>query len=99
MKMNIQNSYSIYIPKDEKSWMIYTRVANAAKTLTGTGFKLYLYLYFQEQETEGNFSPAALLRDFGVSISSAHRAIKELIEKGYLFFDNNHYIFLRDSSK
>lgn len=97
--MNTQNSYSIYMPKDEKSWMIYTRIADAAKILTGTGFKLYLYLYFQEQETEENFSPAAFLRDFGVSISSAHRAIKELIEKGYLFFENNHYIFLCDGSK
>lgn len=59
------------------------QIFQACRSLTGSGFKLYIYLNTFVNE-EDLFSPRACQQDTGLSISSIHRAFKELIDKNYL---------------
>lgn len=65
----------------------------ASRQLSGESFKLWLYLAKNQDGYSFGLSMVDAL-SWGVgSESSYHRAVKELINKGYLQKKNNSYIF------
>lgn len=60
------------------------RLSMAAENLNNTAFKLYIYLITNANNFKLEFSPQHISNNYGISLSSARRAITELIEKGYV---------------
>ena len=54
------------------------------RALNGSAYKLWSYLGHNQNEHEFGLSMEDVCRQTGISKNSYHRAVKELIEKGYL---------------
>lgn len=64
---------------------IYERnLKEAMKDLNGATFKLYICLMTNADGYRFDISPQYIENEYGISKSSAHRALKELEEKGYI---------------
>lgn len=74
---------------------IYTdRIQQAAKNLNNTAFKLYMCLVMNANNFNLEFSPQYISNTYGISLTSARRAIDELIAAGYVVEErNNRYSF------
>lgn len=56
----------------------------AAKLLNNTAFKLYICLVSNANNFKMEFSPQYVSNTYGISLTSARRALKELEEAGYI---------------
>lgn len=65
----------------------------ATKNLTHAALKLWLYCAKNADGYKFDFSPADAKERMGLSASSKDRAIKELVELGYLVAADNGYDF------
>lgn len=100
---NYANQKTITIQRDTvdqknrgKQYILaYTEnIANAARNLNGSAFKLYIYLLSNQDGFTKDYSPQHFENIYGVSNSSAKRAFQELIEAGYIEYNNkNNYNF------
>ena len=94
------NQKVIYIQKDkcEKDFLQISidEWQEAARELSDSAFKLYLYLGANNNGFKIALSQKAVQDAIGLSKSSYHRAVDELIERGYLISDkhNNEYVFM-----
>lgn len=90
------NQKTIRVQKQEsgkRTIISLEALQNASQQLSGESFKMWLYLAKNQHSFNLALSRAdALCWGIG-SKSSYDRAIKELIEKGYLQKKNNIYIF------
>lgn len=59
-------------------------VALAAKTLTPVEFQVWMYLAKNKDGIEWEISPQAACNDWGIKVSSFHKAIATLKRVGYL---------------
>ena len=91
------NQKTIIIHKEKVDGLFFQipqeALFNAVKTLTHAGLKLWLYLAKNNDGFKLDFSPAHAKEQTGLSPSSKDRAIKELIETGYLISTNEGYEF------
>ena len=74
----------------------------ACQDLTYTAFKIYLYFASHENNYLLTLSPTEIRSRIKMSENSYHKAISELIEKGYLLCNNtdkNQYSFHPNSIK
>lgn len=70
------------------------RIETAAKNLNNTAFKLYMYLVCNANNFKLEFSPQFISNTYGISLTSARRAIQELIDAGYVVEESgNRYEF------
>ena len=59
-------------------------IAEAMKALTATEFQVWLYLAKNQNGIEWEISPQAACNEWGIKISSFHKAIASLKRMGYL---------------
>ena len=100
----VPNQKDIYVkkPKARKPFM-YTDLRymfKASRELGGGGFKLWCYLSSNQNNYNFGLSPTTVKKEMGISKSAYERAVKELIELGYLiqYKDTTHYYFVADNS-
>ena len=65
----------------------------AMKTLSHTAFKVYVYLLFQKDGYSICYSPEYIHKAANMCKDTARKAIKELIEKGYIDENEKGYEF------
>ncbi|MBP1536958.1 MAG: hypothetical protein ILA17_03695 [Ruminococcus sp.] len=63
-------------------------VKKAARELKSTAFKLYVIMNLNQNEYTYALSPKALHESIGISGGQYHRAVQELMERGYLIEDD-----------
>lgn len=73
---------------------------NAMRTLTGGGYKLWSYFIDNKNDRSFGLSHKSVGKLTGISKSTYDRAVKELIDNGYLirYKDTNYYYFVVDNS-
>ena len=59
-------------------------IAEAAKALTPVEFQVWMYLAKNKNGIEWEISPQAACNDWGIKVSSFHKAITTLQKAGYL---------------
>lgn len=71
-------------PKNSEPWRAYEYACKAARELNGAAFKLYIYLSYWPEDIAVSFSYSSFARNCGGGLTSARRAMAELMEKGYI---------------
>ena len=74
---------------------VYTdRIQAASRNLNNTAFKLYMCLLMNANDFRLEFSPQYISNAYGISTTSARRAMEELIKEGYVIEESpNRFTF------
>ena len=97
-----QKAFKIYKRREQKnstdvriSDLFKNDILYACRDLKETTFKLYIYLVSNQDGYIGGLSCSDVMAQTGISESSYKRAVKELVDKGYLVYTNK---FAEDST-
>lgn len=95
--MNYKNQRQVYFPKEEITAMYnspktenflhsldWDKLILVTSDLNGNEFKVWLYCMKWSGKDKFFYSPATLDKEFNISESTAQRAFKTLVDKGYL---------------
>ena len=96
-----QKTVTIDKPENFSTFAIYGKpeICIACKVLNGSAFKVWCYLLSQKADTIWDISPKHAFNEWGISKSTFHDGINELIEKGFLDEKAIHLASTKDESE